>query len=169
MRSTTQPFLLSTQVSFSLSLSLISLLWDQPLNHFISQLWSLSFTYSDITPESSTTKPLHDPTPVFLSSFSFWYHSSEINYSTTSYRHLVFHSSPSLISILWFQPLKHFISPTLVFLSLSSTLSDITFVRPIIQPHYLSTSVCLSLVLPHIILANIRSTTQWKKVIFLRN
>jgi len=65
------------------SLSLISLLKAQPLNHFMSQLWSLSGSHSDITLESSTTQPFHLQTLVSLP-HSLWYHSWKPNHSTTS-------------------------------------------------------------------------------------
>ena len=72
-------------LSLTLSVFALEILKAQPLNHFISQMCSISFTHSDITLESSTTQPLHLLTIVFLSSLPLWYHSYEINHSTTSY------------------------------------------------------------------------------------
>ena len=82
----------------------------QPFNHFISQMWSISFTDSDIiyessttqpfnipnlmslphslcfcawNLESSTTQPLHLPNVLYLL-HSLWCHSWKLNHSTTS-------------------------------------------------------------------------------------
>ena len=105
--STTQPFHLQTQICLclSLSLSLISLVKAKPLNHFIFQLWCLSFTLSDITLESSTTQPLHLPNVVYLLS--------------------------SLTSFMKAQPFNHFISQ---MWSISFTDSDIIYESSTTQP-----------------------------------
>ena len=115
----------------------------QPFNHFISQMWSISFTDSDIiyessttqpfnipnlmslphslcfcawNLESSTTQPLHLPNVLYLL-HSLWYHSWKLNHSTTSSpNYSLSLLPPSLISFLWDQPLNHFISQNLVFL-----------------------------------------------------
>ena len=83
--STTKPLNLTTLISSSLTLSLISLLWDQPLNHFISQ------------------------NLVFLP-HSLCFHSWKLNHSTTSSPKCALSPSLTLISLLKAQPLNHFIS-----------------------------------------------------------
>ena len=75
--------------NYSLSLlppSLISFLWDQPLNHFISQnlvFLPHSLCFHSWNLESSTTQPLHLP-PVVYPLHSLWHYSGMLNHSTTS-------------------------------------------------------------------------------------
>ena len=105
----------------------MSLLKDQPLNHFFSQLWNLCPSLSDITLVRSTTQPL---LPNLISHpHSLWYHSCKINHSTTSPPNSGL--SPSLtLESLTTQPLH---IPTHICLSL--TLSNITCVRSTTQPN----------------------------------
>ena len=125
----------------------------QPLNHWISQLWSLSVTHSDITllsstNHSTTSSPNSSLSLITLSDItlvrsttqpllpnlishphSLWYHSCKINHSTTSPPNSGL--SPSLtLESLTTQPLH---IPTHICLSL--TLSNITCVRSTTQPN----------------------------------
>ena len=154
----------NSDMSVPHSLSLISLLKAKPLNHFIFQLWCLSFTLSDITLESSTTQPLHLLTVVSLR-LSLWYHSWKLNHSTISTPNYGLSPSLTLISLLKAQPLNHFISQlwyicaslSLISLlkaqplnhfmsqlwSLSGSHSDITLESSTTQPFHLQTLVSL--------------------------
>ena len=135
-RSTTQPQFSRWNRKSSycgLSSSLISLSKAQPLNRLISWLWSLSYTHSEITLESSTTQPFHLQTQICLC------------------------LTLSLISLLWDQPLNHFILQ-LWYLSPSLSLSDITLKSSTTQPLHLPTLISLSISLSDTTL--VRSTTQ---------